>query len=122
MTKHDGPTSEALVATDRAARYGKQLASHLGRKASTEWDEESGRGSVLFSGGRGRAELSVEDGGLLMRVYATPGADDNLEDVLGRHLVRFGARDELVVTWTRADGSRGTEQRLREGETTDSSA
>lgn len=122
MTNHDEPTSEALVATDRAARYGKQLTSHLGRKASTEWDEESGQGSVLFSGDRGRAELTAQDRGLVMRVYAAAGSDDNLEDVLGRHLVRFGARDELVVRWTRADGSPGTEQRLSEGETTDSSA
>lgn len=112
MTHHEAATSEALVATDRAARYGKQLASHLGRKAQTEWDEETGRGSVHFSEGRGRAELTADDNGLLMRVYAAAGAEDNLEDVLGRHLVRFGSRDELVVAWTRADGSQGTEQRL----------
>lgn len=114
MTTHEVPTSEAVVATDRAARYGKQLASHLGRRAQTEWDEATGRGSVHFSEGRGRAELTAEDRGLVMRVYAIPGAEDNLEDVLGRHLVRFGSRDELVVTWARADGSQGTEQRLAE--------
>jgi hypothetical protein len=31
--------------------------------------------------------------------------------VVGRHLVRFGTRDELVVRWVRADGSPGSEQR-----------
>jgi uncharacterized protein len=31
----------------------------------------------------------------------------HIEDVVGRHLVRFGERDELVVSWVRADGSPG---------------
>lgn len=110
MTQHDTATSEAFVITDRAGRYGKQLASHLGRKATAEWDEENGRGSVVF-GDRGRSDLVAEPDGLRMTVYATAGAEENLEGVLGRHLVRFGARDELVVQWTRADGSAGTEQR-----------
>ncbi|NLJ53998.1 MAG: DUF2218 domain-containing protein [Intrasporangiaceae bacterium] len=114
MTHHKNATSEAVVATDRAARYGKQLASHLGRKATAEWDEENGSGAIVFGEDRGHAELVVQEDGLLMRVYAAAGAEDNLEDVLGRHLVRFGSRDELVVSWTRADGSAGTEQRLTE--------
>lgn len=108
--------SEALVPTERAARYGKQLASHLGRRATTEWDQDAGRGSVVFSGGRGSAELVVEDDGLRMRVIPGPDAGPDtvgeLEDVLGRHLVRFGSRDELVVRWTRADGTPGSEQRM----------
>jgi hypothetical protein len=33
-----------------------------------------------------------------------------LEDVVGRHLLRFGARDELHVRWSRSDGQPGTEQ------------
>lgn len=110
--------SEALVHTDRAARYGKQLASHLGRRATTKWDEDSRRGTVVFSAGRGSAELLAQEGGLWMRI--TPGPDagpetvEELEGVLGRHLVRFGARDELVVRWTRADGAPGSEQRKEE--------
>jgi hypothetical protein len=42
------------------------------------------------------------------------GDDDSLEqleDVVGRHLVRFATQEELVVSWTRADGTPGTEQR-----------
>jgi len=115
MTDHvPALASESLVPTERAARYGKQLASHLGRKAISEWDEEAGRGSIIFSEGRGRAELVAEGACLRLQVYATPESVANLEDVVGRHLVRFGARDELVVTWTRADGSAGTEQRKTE--------
>ena len=35
---------------------------------------------------------------------------DRLEDVVGRHLVRFGTKDELVVQWQRSDGSPGSRQ------------
>jgi hypothetical protein len=34
-----------------------------------------------------------------------------LEDVVGRHLVRFGTKDELVVEWRRESGEPGTTQR-----------
>jgi len=37
-----------------------------------------------------------------------------LEDAVGRHLVRFGVRDELVVSWVREDGTPGTVQRKLE--------
>ncbi len=33
-----------------------------------------------------------------------------LEDVVGRHLVRFGSRDELQVRWVRSTGEPGTAQ------------
>ena len=39
--------SVATVTTSRAARYGKQLAAHMGRKISASWDGESG--SLKFS-------------------------------------------------------------------------
>ncbi|WP_374935444.1 DUF2218 domain-containing protein [Streptomyces resistomycificus] len=39
---------------------------------------------------------------------------DRLEDVVGRHLVRFGAKDELVVEWRRDTGEPGTTQRKAE--------
>lgn len=84
------------VVTPRAARYGKQLVSHLGRKLGGEWHEE-GRGSIVLRDGR--AELSTTAEALLIQVT---GPDlDRLEDVVERHLVRFGEREELVVTWTR---------------------
>jgi hypothetical protein len=34
--------------------------------------------------------------------------------VVGRHLVRFGTRDELVVEWVREGGAAGTVQRKSE--------
>ncbi|MEW9552820.1 DUF2218 domain-containing protein [Nonomuraea sp. NPDC050783] len=102
--------STAAVSTDRPARYGKQLVSHLSRRVTGEWAEESATGSLDFNGS-GRAELSCAEGVLNLRIETSPDNQERLEDVVGRHLVRFGARDELVVRWTRGDGSTGTEQR-----------
>jgi hypothetical protein len=95
---------------DRPGRYGKQLAAHLGKRAQTEWDEAAGRGSIRFGHG-GRADLVAQDAGLRMRLTARPASVERLEGVLGSHLVRFGARDELVTSWTRSDGTPGSEQR-----------
>jgi hypothetical protein len=99
--------STALVATDRAARYGKQLAAHLGRRLETSWDDESASGVVLFDSGR--CDLTSSADGLLLRVEVDSATEaaaaleqlTRMEDVVGRHLVRFGARDELVATWVR---------------------
>ena len=42
----DTIVSTAGVATERRARYGKQLVSHLGRKSVGVWDEASGSGTL----------------------------------------------------------------------------
>ena len=102
------PASTATVATDRAPRYGKQLVAHMGRRASAEWDEQAGTGWIDF--GETRAELIAGPDALDIRLTAEPDAVARMEDVVGRHLVRFGARDELTVQWVRADRSRGTRQ------------
>ncbi|WP_431678664.1 DUF2218 domain-containing protein [Kitasatospora sp. KL5] len=104
--------SRARVTTDRPARYGKQLASHLGRKVQAEWSEEEGRGSVAFS--FGTADLVAEPGALLLAVEGEADRLADLEDVVGRHLVRFGARDELVVEWHRDNGEPGLVHRNQE--------
>lgn len=110
----DSPTgpadSVAVVATDRPARYAKQLASHLGRRARTTWDDDTRRGTVAFGDDGDGAVLTCRDDALVLELTASPAVVARLEDVLGRHLVRFGSRDELVVTWRRADGSAGTRQ------------
>ena len=41
--------STARVSTDRPSRYGKQLASHMGRKITGTWDEASQTGSLIFN-------------------------------------------------------------------------
>ncbi|MFD9126674.1 DUF2218 domain-containing protein [Kitasatospora sp. NPDC059571] len=104
--------SEARVATDRPGRYGKQLAAHLGRRVQAEWSEEAGRGSVAFS--YGTAALVAEPGALLLSVEGDADRLPDLEDVVGRHLVRFGTRDELVVEWRRDTGEPGLVHRHQE--------
>ena len=102
-------TSSARVATDRPGRYGKQLAAHLSRRSITEWDESTGTGSIQFTGGR--ALLTAREKNLELDLVASDLEHLSvLEGVVGRHLMRFGSRDELVVQWVRADGSAGTRQ------------
>lgn len=104
--------SEARVSTDRPARYGKQLAAHLGRKIEASWSEETGRGELSFRAGT--ATLVAEPDALLLTVEGAAGDLAGLEDVVGRHLVRFGTRDELVVEWHRDSGEPGLVQRNEE--------
>jgi uncharacterized protein len=105
-------SSSADVATDRPARYGKQLVAHLSRRNGGErWDDKK-RGRIDLGGGQ--VDLSCAPGTLQLKVDAEAEDLDRLEDVVGRHLVRFGARDELVVQWHRNDGTAGTEQRKTE--------
>ncbi|MED7954872.1 MULTISPECIES: DUF2218 domain-containing protein [unclassified Streptomyces] len=99
------PRSEARVATDRSARYAKQLAAHMGRKIQADWSEETGRGTLTF--GLGTATLEATPDALLLAVEGETANLPGLEDVVGRHLVRFGARDELVVEWRRDNGETG---------------
>ncbi|MFC1409655.1 DUF2218 domain-containing protein [Streptacidiphilus sp. N1-12] len=106
------PRSEARVSTDRPHRYAKQLAAHFGRKIESSWDEETGLGSLAFS--MGTATLTAEPGALLLAVEGEAGNLENLESVVGRHLVRFGTKDELVAEWHRDSGEAGSVQRNEE--------
>lgn len=108
MTQDGSTTSAATVATDRPGRYGKQLVSHLTRRAVGEWDDDAGSGFVEFPGGR--VTLTSAEGALDLALVAGTEEVARLEDVVGRHLVRFGTRDELVVRWTRSDGTPGSVQ------------
>jgi hypothetical protein len=101
-------TSVADVPTNRAARYGKQLVSHLSRRSSGEWDDAAETGMIEF--GDGRAALSAGPEALHLEVTGPSERIGTLEDVVGSHLVRFGTRDELVVRWARADGTPGSVQ------------
>jgi len=92
------PTSAAFVETPRAQRYTKQLVSHFGTKVSTEMTDTGG----TLSFGFGTCTLEATPTGI--RLEATAGDDeelDRLEDVVARHLVRFGSNDALAVSWER---------------------
>lgn len=90
-------TSTANVATDAGARYAKQLASHLGRRVEVE---ELPGGGYRFAFGAGEGIAQPQADRLVLRASAAD-ADGlaTIEDVLGRHLERFGQRNGLTVTW-----------------------
>lgn len=96
-------TSTAIVPTDAAARYAKQLLSHLGRKAgveAVEGDPDAGR--LRLSAGTGVVRPRPDH--LILEASAADAESlAVVEDVLGRHLERFGARRELAVTWQREE-------------------
>lgn len=95
------PSSTAFVATESAERYAKQLASHLGRKLEVE-ELPDGVRRLAFV--KGTAVLTPEPERLVMRAEAEDAESlAVVEDVVGRHLERFGQRNELVVTWQRDD-------------------
>ncbi|MET9627642.1 DUF2218 domain-containing protein [Lentzea sp. NPDC006480] len=90
-------TSVGRSATDRASRYGSQLVKHFTHK-DLEGSWEDTRGFVRFSAGL--AEFEASDSALVMRVVGSSAEDvARLQDVVERHLVRFGSRDELSVSW-----------------------
>jgi hypothetical protein len=90
-------SSRAVVRTDRPERYGKQLVSHLGRRNGGEWSAQSSSGWIDLDSGR--ATVTAQEGELHLRIEAAADDLPRLEDVLARHLVRFGERDQLSVTW-----------------------
>lgn len=105
--------STAIVPTQRAARYGKQLVSHMGHKITGVWDEEAGSGYLLFDREGpvlGRFDVIASPSDLRLELRTTPERAAHLEHVAGIHLARFGARDGLTIAWRRSDGSAGSTQ------------
>jgi hypothetical protein len=93
------PTSRTTVPTERAERYVKQLVAHLGRKAGVEAVEAGFRlslstGSCVVTAWQDRIEMIAS--------ADTDPALHHVEDVVARHLERFGARAELRVSWQSA--------------------
>lgn len=88
--------AHARVATDSPERYAKQLVAHLGRRV--EWQTDGTASAAVFGGGTGRVLVGE---GVLTLVAESASADGlaQVQDVLGRHLERFGARNELTVAW-----------------------
>ena len=105
--------STAIVPTHRAARYGKQLVSHMAHKITGFWDEDAGSGYLLFDREGpvlGRFDVIASPSDLRLELRTTPERAAHLEHVAGIHLARFGARDGLTIAWRRSDGSAGSTQ------------
>lgn len=106
-------TSTAAIPTQRAARYGKQLVSHMAHKITGFWDEDAGIGYLLFDHEGpvlGRFDVIASPSDLRLELRTTPERAAHLERVAGIHLARFGARDGLTIAWRRSDGSEGSVQ------------
>ncbi|WP_080795643.1 DUF2218 domain-containing protein [Corynebacterium pacaense] len=113
-------TSTARVATERPARYGKQLANHLAENFVSIWDADARRGSIKIRGqgpgadnprlafeGEASCDLVTGDGVLLIHIEAPAELIERCERILGGHLVGFGKREGLTCTFRRGDGSQG---------------
>jgi uncharacterized protein len=90
--------SRADVVTATPERYAKQLVSHLGRRV--EWITDGATSTATW--GTATGQVVVGDG-VLTLIASGPDAEAvaHVENVLGRHLERFGQRNELTVTWIR---------------------
>ena len=94
--------STAIVKTDRASRYGKQLVSHLGRRSIGSWDETRATGTLGIGDNAVRVTITCKPDTLNITI-ASDGSDfATFEDVIARHLERFSARDPLDVYWIRS--------------------
>ena len=96
-------TRVATVATERAPRYGKQLVSHLGRKAVGTWDEATESGTLVIGDAAAHVSLTSSPSALLIEIRSAKNTITTFEDVVGSHQERFGEREELKVEWARAD-------------------
>jgi hypothetical protein len=92
----DALTARADVVTDAPERYAKQLVSHLGRRV--EFTTAGDRSTARFGAGTGAVVVGE---GVLTLLAEGPDEETlaRVQDVLGRHLERFGQRNELIVTW-----------------------
>lgn len=112
-------TSEATIATPRAARYLTQFGNHARAMAGTRGHSMPMHGTNPLAGGEvnlnvestadhvmltfnpwGRATLRLRDNTLTLTAEATDRPNlDRIQEILTRDIERFGRRDQLVVTW-----------------------
>lgn len=91
--------ARAAVPTDAGARYAKQLLAHLGRENTVEPIEGAPDGGRLrFAYGAGTVR-PAPDGIVLLAEAPDAESPARVQDVLQRHLERFGARRAIAVTW-----------------------
>jgi caffeoyl-CoA O-methyltransferase len=89
--------ARAEVATPTPDRYIRQLVSHLSHKVTTEQQSER-TGVIAVHDG----QCTLTGAGELLVLEATADTAEGLahiQDVVGRHLERFGARAALRVEW-----------------------
>lgn len=88
--------SEARIALDQPARYLGQLCKHFAHKLPVTLEEA--RGSIAFP--MGTCRLEAAEGLLLLRAEADEAeALERLQEVVGRHLLRFAFRAPPAIDW-----------------------
>lgn len=93
------PTSTAQVPAERPERYVKQLVSHLGRRRTARQDSAT-TGTIEWPDGA--CDLACVPGSLLLTATAEDAdALARVQDVVARHLERFGAREGVQVSWSK---------------------
>jgi hypothetical protein len=91
-------TTTAFLETDRPERYIKQLVSHLGNRLETSVDD-AGIAIVRIPNGS-TCVLVPNETGIDMRADAD--GDESMariQDVVGRHLIRFTKDEALTRDW-----------------------
>jgi len=93
--------ARAEVVTPTPDRFIRQLVSHLSHKATTEQQSDE---TAVIAVHDGHCKLTGEDELLVLEATADSAQGlAHIQDVVGRHLERFGARAALRVEW-KSDG------------------
>ena len=91
--------SRAVVETAMAARYLGQLCQHFRHKIPVTRNDAAGRIEFPF----GACALFATEGTLTLTAEAADAeALGRLQEVIGRHLLRFAFREALTVAWRAA--------------------
>ena len=96
-TEATGIRAEAVVATEKPSPYLLQLAKHFRQKLDVRFDER--HAVIPFAAGVVVARASEDALTLTAHAHSQPDLR-RLQDIAGRHLERFGARDGLQVSWS----------------------
>lgn len=88
--------SEAIIETQKAERYLKQLCKHFQHKVPAGFDDQTGWIDLPM----GCAELLASGQALKLSLTAdTAEQMEKMEDVVQRHLERFAFREDLKIKW-----------------------
>lgn len=93
---HSSFTQTANVTIDRPARYGKQLASHIGHKVTVDILENGWVAHIAGGLGRITPQVSTLD---LVAEGIDEASRERIKDVLERHLRKFAGELEITVDW-----------------------
>ena len=92
------PSSTAVVVTAKPSPYLKQLCKHFGHRIEVQFTDEDGR--IVFGAGVCELDARRADALVLRAIADDAEGLDVVQNVVAKHLERFGRRDELAVAWT----------------------